>query len=101
MSLDRPNRRLPAILFDMDGTLIDSIELIVSGMVHAYDGRDGPRPTREEWQALIGTPLDQMLAKWSLGPDDVEFLRARYREFQFANHDRLVTIYPGVEETLR
>jgi pyrophosphatase PpaX len=42
-----------------------------------------------------------MLAKWSHGPDDVEFLRARYREFQFANHDRLVTIYPGVEETLR
>ena len=90
-----------AILFDMDGTLIDSIELIVEGMVHAYDGREGPRPTREEWKALIGTPLDTMIARWSLDAGDVEFLRGRYREFQFAHHDRLVTIYPGVEETLR
>jgi pyrophosphatase PpaX len=94
-------RKLPAILFDMDGTLIDSIGLIVEGMVYAYDGREGPRPTREEWKALIGTPLDKMLARWSLNADDVEFLRGRYREFQFANHDRLVTIYPGVEKTLR
>jgi pyrophosphatase PpaX len=94
-------RKLPAILFDMDGTLIDSIGLIVEGMVYAYDGRDGPRPTRAEWQALIGTPLDKMLGRWCNGPDDVEFLRARYREFQFGNHDRLVKIYDGVEATLR
>jgi pyrophosphatase PpaX len=85
----------------MDGTLLDSIELIVEGMVYAYDGREGPRPTREEWKALIGTPLDKMLARWSHGPDDVEFLRGRYREFQFGHHDRLVRLYPGVEETLR
>jgi pyrophosphatase PpaX len=94
-------RKLPAILFDMDGTLIDSIELIVEGMVYAYDGREGPRPTREEWKALIGTPLDKMLAQWSHSAEDVEFLRGRYREFQFGHHDRLVRIYDGVEETLR
>jgi pyrophosphatase PpaX len=94
-------RRLPAILFDMDGTLIDSIGLIVEGLVYAYDGREGPRPTREEWQALIGTPLDLMLSRWCHGPEDVEFLRGRYREFQFGNHDRLVKIYDGVDATLR
>ena len=41
-------RRLPALLFDMDGTLLDSIGLIVESAVYAFDGREGPRPTREE-----------------------------------------------------
>ena len=97
----RPPRRLPAVLFDMDGTLLDSIELIIESAVHAFDGRPGPRPTRAEWQALIGTPLDRMIRNWALDDADLEFLRARYRQFQVENHDRLVRLYPGVDETLR
>lgn len=94
-------RRLPALLWDMDGTILDSIELIVESAVYAYDGREGPRPTRAEWQALIGTSLDSMLARWALDGDDVAFLKARYRKFQLENHDRLVRLYPGVEDVLR
>lgn len=94
-------RRLPALLWDMDGTILDSIELIVESAVYAYDGREGPRPTRAEWQALIGTSLDSMLARWALGDDDAAFLKARYRKFQVENHDRLVRLYPGVEDVLR
>ena len=63
-------RRLPALLFDMDGTLLDSIGLIVESAVYAFDGREGPRPTRDEWQALIGTPLDAMLARWATDAAD-------------------------------
>ena len=95
------NRRLPALLFDMDGTLLDSIGLIVESAVYAFDGREGPRPTRDEWQALIGTPLDAMLAHWATDPADAAFLKGRYRHFQIANHDRFVRLYDGVDETLR
>lgn len=95
------SRKLPAILFDMDGTLLDSIELIVQGAEFAYDGREGPRPTRAEWQALIGTPLDTMLGRWSTGGDDVVFLKTRYRQFQLENHDRLVRLYEGVADTVK
>ena len=94
-------RRLPAVLFDMDGTLLDSIELIVESAVYAFAGRPGPQPTREEWRALIGTPLDAMLKPWALDADDATFLRARYRQFQAEHHDRLVRLYDDVEETLR
>ncbi len=94
-------RKLPALLFDMDGTLLDSIELIVESAVHAFDGRPGPRPTRAEWQALIGTSLDSMLARWAMDDADAAFLKARYRSFQIENHDRLVRLYDGVEDTLR
>lgn len=95
------NRKLPAILFDMDGTLLDSIELIVQGAVFAFEGREGARPTRAEWQALIGTPLDTMLARWATGEEDVAFLRGRYRQFQLENHDRLVRLYDGVAATVK
>lgn len=89
-----------ALLFDLDGTLIDSIGLLVASMEHAYAGRD-VRPPVDEWVAAIGTPLDAMLRRWARDEDDVQLLRARYREFQFAHHDAMTTAYPGVVETVR
>jgi pyrophosphatase PpaX len=91
----------PALLFDLDGTLVDSIELIVQAADFAFDGREGPRPTREEWVALIGTPLAPMLRRWAHDDDDVKFLWDRYRAFQVEHHDRLVSAYPGVVDLIR
>ncbi len=97
----RPPRRVPALLWDLDGTILDSIDLIVEGADYAFAGREGPRPTRAEWQALIGTSLDSMLARWAIDVDDFTALRARYRQFQGQNHDRLVRLYPDVADLLR
>jgi pyrophosphatase PpaX len=87
-------------LFDLDGTLVDSIGLIVGAMHHAYAGRTR-RPTDAEWVALIGTPLQHMLGQWADGPDDVHTLVARYREYQVEHHDALTQPYPGVAEVVR
>jgi pyrophosphatase PpaX len=89
-----------AVLFDLDGTLIDSIGLIVAAMEYAYEGR-AQRPSVEEWTAAIGTPLDGMLRRWARDEADVEALRARYRAFQLEHHDAMTTPYPGVVETVR
>ncbi len=89
-----------AVLFDLDGTLVNSIGLLVSSMEHAYEGRLR-RPPVEEWVQLIGTPLDDMLGAWAEGPEDVQTLKARYREFQFAHHDAMTTAYPGTVEAIR
>lgn len=90
----------PAILFDLDGTLIDSIDLLVASMVYAFEGRDH-RPPVDEWVAAIGTPLDAMLRTWARDEDDVVALRARYREYQVANHDAMTQAYPGAVDTVR
>ncbi len=89
-----------AVLFDLDGTLVDSIGLLVTSMEFAFEGRTR-RPPVAEWVAMIGTPLDAMLSNWADGPEDVQALRARYREFQFANHDAMTTAYPGAVESVR
>ena len=89
----------PALLFDLDGTLIDSIDLIVNAMRFAFEGR--PTPSRDDWVALIGTPLDAMLRRWAHDDADVEALRARYREYQWTHHDRLTVAYDGVVDTIR
>jgi pyrophosphatase PpaX len=89
-----------ALLFDLDGTLIDSIGLLVASMEYAYADRER-RPPVDEWIAAIGTPLDAMLRRWATDDEDVLRLRARYREFQFANHDAMTSAYPGVVDTIR
>jgi len=91
---------LRAVLFDLDGTLIDSIALIVDAMHHAFEGFDGPRPSAAEWTLGIGTPLWLQLAQYARNEVETNQLRDRYRAFQMLNHDRYIKAYPGVAETL-
>lgn len=89
----------PALLFDLDGTLIDSIGLLLECMEFAFRDR-AARPTREEWVAGIGTPLRAQLAQWCQGPEDVEGMVGRYRDHQDIHLERLTTPFPGVLDTL-
>ncbi len=88
-----------AVLFDLDGTLIDSIPLLVSSMQHAFEGHPSPPPVRE-WVALIGTPLAGMIRRWATDEADAERVTARYKAHQWANHDAMVKAFPGVPELL-
>jgi pyrophosphatase PpaX len=87
------------VLFDLDGTLIDSIPLILSSMKAAFEGHPRPPPVAE-WVALIGTPLDAMIRRWAVDEADVERLKERYKVHQWAHHDAMVHAFPGVPEVL-
>jgi pyrophosphatase PpaX len=88
-----------AVLFDLDGTLIDSIGLLLKCVRHTFEGR-AVAPTDEEWVAGIGTPLSAQLAAYANSPEEVEALTLRYRTFQREQHDDLTNAFPGVVETL-
>ncbi|MHB8647533.1 MAG: HAD family hydrolase [Thermomicrobiales bacterium] len=96
-----PSSVLPtprAILFDLDGTLIDSIELIVRSFQHATATHCGTPLAREEILPTIGRSLAGALER--IAPGNGAALLATYRAFMLANHDELVTVYPGVLEML-
>jgi pyrophosphatase PpaX len=91
---------LRAVLFDLDGTLIDSIALIVAAMHHAFEGFGGPVPADADWMAGIGTPLSKQLALYARTEAELATLRDRYRAYQIIHHDARVREFPGTTETL-
>lgn len=91
---------LPAVLFDLDGTLIDSIELILSSMRHAFAKFGRPVPSDAEWLEGVGIPLFTMFRRYAESDAQLGELIDGYREYQLAHHDRLVRGYDAVSETL-
>ena len=90
-----------AILFDLDGTLIDSIELILNSARYAFEKLQRPYPSDAEWLTGLGMPLSTIFRRYAVDEADVQRLIAVYREYQMANHDRLVREYEGTVATLR
>jgi len=88
-----------AVLFDLDGTLVDTIPFILASVRHAFEGY-GRCPTDAEWIAGIGTPLRDQLASFAREPADVDRLFDRYRGFWTAEHDARTRAFPGAAEVV-
>jgi pyrophosphatase PpaX len=91
---------LRAVLFDLDGTLIDSIDLIVNSALYAFEKCGHPAPAAEEWLADLGLPLRAMFGRFIADESKMAELVAGYRQYQLENHDRLVRPYDEVAATL-
>jgi pyrophosphatase PpaX len=100
MAMPAPHR-LPAVLFDLDGTLIDSLELILNSARYAFEKLERAAPSDEEWLAGVGIPLFTMFARYARDTADRDALIVAYREYQMANHDRLVRCYDGIVDAVR
>jgi pyrophosphatase PpaX len=84
-----------AVLFDLDGTLVDTLELLLASARATFTGRAGRVPTEDEWREGIGTPLARQLEPFAAGAADLDALVASYRTYQGEHHDRLTRPYPG------
>jgi pyrophosphatase PpaX len=88
------------VLFDLDGTLIDSIELILNSARHAFQQSGRDTPSDDEWLTGVGMPLVTMFRKYATDEADVDVLISKYREYQLEHHDRLVRCYDQVVDTV-
>jgi len=68
------------ILFDLDGTLIDSTEAIVSTFHYSFDIHNFEHPDDKEIMALIGYPLDIMYRDLGVEESKVWDFVATYKE---------------------
>jgi pyrophosphatase PpaX len=91
---------IQTVLFDLDGTLIDSIRLILDSYHHTLAAHGVPPRTDEDWLRGVGTPLSVQFAEWRDDLGKLEAMVATYRAYNLANHDRMVTVYPGVVATV-
>ena len=92
--------RLTTVLFDLDGTLIDSIRLILDSYHHTLASHGIASRSDDEWLAGIGTPLQVQFAEWAESPG-IEAMIATYRDYNLAHHDTRVLPYPGIVEMVR
>jgi pyrophosphatase PpaX len=91
---------IQTVLFDLDGTLIDSIRLILDSYHHTLATHGIPPRTDDHWLRGVGTPLSVQFAEWRDDLEKLEAMVATYREYNLAHHDRMVTVYPGVAAAL-
>jgi pyrophosphatase PpaX len=89
------------VLFDLDGTLIDSVQLILESYRHTLASHGIPPRTDEEWLRGVGTPLAAQFAPWQDDRGTMEGMIDTYRQYNLANHDRMVREFPGVVEMVR
>ncbi len=90
--------RFPVVLFDLDGTVIDSGAIILASMRHATKEVLGVEPPDEELMATVGGPgLEAQMH--ALAPDRVEELVTVYRAHNEPLHDSLVCC-PGMDDVL-
>ena len=91
------------VILDFDGTLADTQPLIVQSLQGAIAELGLPSRTDAECISIIGLPLKECFVQL-LGVDDAMGERCCevYRRlFDENNHPGTVTLFPGVESTLR
>lgn len=88
------------ILFDLDGTIINTNELIIRSFIHVMEKNFPGQPyTREQIIPHMGTTLEHQLQTFS-GRQEVADLVADYREYNYAHHDELIAEFPRVREVI-
>ncbi len=93
-----------AYLFDADGTLIDTKELIFRSFLHMGEAMDAGALDHDLIRNTIGLPMARQLRLFlGEGRDEEYYARAgaAYTEFQMAHADDFLRAFPGSVETLR
>jgi HAD superfamily hydrolase (TIGR01549 family) len=92
-----------AILFDIDGTLVNGLSMIVAGLGDAFAKYGSFRPSDEEILALIGIPLSEQMNRFGCCPKDeaerdemIQFTIDRYQV-----HAHMETEYTEAVEALK
>ncbi len=92
--------RFGTCLFDLDGTLIDSIPLIMESFRHTMRTHLGAVPDDTGWRAGFGTPLRPQLRKFARDDAHASRMVDTYRAYTDAHHDRLLKSFAGMDAAL-
>ena len=92
---------ITTVLFDLDGTLINTYDLIVESFRHTAQAHDVGPAIEQYWRDNVGIPLRIQFRQVTEDPDGIQELIATYLEHNREHHDTLVKEYPGVRDTVK
>lgn len=89
-----------AIIFDLDGTLLNTDLLIKNSFIHTFEKyKPGYTLSEKELLSFLGPSLYDTFSCY-FPQSMVQELIAYYRQYNLKHHEDFVTIYPGVQDTL-
>lgn len=91
---------IQGVLFDNDGTLIDTHDLILSSMRASTAQVLGQALPDEVLMAKVGQPLAVQTKDFSDDPQVQEAILSAYRAHNHAHHDKAIKAFPGIRECL-
>jgi len=91
---------IKTVLFDLDGTILDTNELIITSFLEALRGVVPEGFCRDDIIPSMGEPLTDQMRKFS-GYEDVTDLVAAYREVNLRLHDEYVVLFEHVQEVIK
>lgn len=89
-----------AVLFDLDGTLVDTYNLILASQRYATREVLGRVISDERLMSTVGTPLEDQMADYTDDPAVVARLCEVYREHNSRVHDELIRCFEGIDAQL-
>ena len=96
---NRTDRKVNTVLFDFDGTLVNTNDVIIASWQHTYMHYRGREESPEKITACFGEPLLLTMAREFPEVDPEESAEV-YRRYQQQYAEELVKIFPGIKELL-
>lgn len=91
--------QINTILFDLDGTLINTNDLIMASFQHTLNHYYPDRFSEDDLLTFIGEPLYDSFKR--LDKERAREMVEMYREHNIENHEKFVTPFPGVIDTVK
>lgn len=91
--------KITTLLFDLDGTLIDTNELIIQSFLHVFEKYYPEQYKRDDVLPFMGPTLIETFGE--MNPEKMDEMIQMYRDFNISKHDSMVIAFDGVVDTLK
>jgi pyrophosphatase PpaX len=93
-------RKIRAVLYDFDGTLADTTDLIMRCYRHTMAMHLGEAPPDAEWLSGFGTPLEAQIRRFARSEEEHHAMLETYRVYQSREYGTLLRPFPGAVEAV-
>lgn len=91
-----------AVLFDFDGTIVDSSEGIFKSLIYAFEADGKEAPPESMLRKFIGPPIyDSFKKNYGFSDEKIEWMIKKYRERYSVKGCSELKLYDGIEQLLK